>query len=255
MHLEHSEWIVMEIGSRNPKRGQEMKGGFIAVVLWLISLQGCATVYSAKETYAQVVDAETNEPLEGVIVVAHWVLDYASSPLAMHAEHADWMLMETVTDSNGQFRFPAWGPKAVRPEFPPFTRLAGQDPEVILFKSGYEWQARSNGVTGPPEWPGPLVRSWGGNGKTIRMKKFKGGLKEYGRYIGGVLTGVDYGRCDWKKIPRIIIALNEEDERLRRLGIFTVWSSPITPTIADLKANADQDHCGSVSDFLKDYRK
>ena len=53
------------------------------------------------------VDAETHQPLEGVNVVAHWVLNFGLEGTV----HADLMLMETVTQSNGRFYFPAWGAK------------------------------------------------------------------------------------------------------------------------------------------------
>jgi hypothetical protein len=222
------------------------------------SMQGCAVLYSAKETQAWVVDAETGQPLEGVNVVAHWVLDYATSPIAMHPSHIDWILMETVTDSTGQFRFPAWGPLAVPSELPLTARLAGQDPAVILFKGGYQWQAFSNGVSGPPQFPGPLVRSWGWNGKTIEMKKFNGPLKQYGYGLGGVLTGVNYIDCNWKKIPRMIIALNNEDAELKRQGVYKPSlgvPSLARPTFSVLETDAAMANCGSVADFLKDYQK
>jgi hypothetical protein len=247
--------FVLRIGYGIPEGGQEMRIGFIAVVLMLTSLQGCATVYSAKETYAQVVDAETHEPLEGANVVAHWVLDYASAPLAMHWSHSDWIVMETVTDSNGQFRFPGWGPKAVPSDLPPLASLAGQDPEVIFFRGGYEPLRLRNGASGPPEWPGALMRSWRWNGKVVELKKFKGDLKAYSFYIGDVLTGVNYTGCEWKKIPRIIVALNSEDARLRQLGVYKNMFSLVHPTISDLKSFAAKNNCGSVEEFLKDYRK
>jgi hypothetical protein len=63
--------------------------------------------YSAESLEAWVVDDETSQPLEGVNVVAHWALFGG-----MHTDVVgQLMVMETVTDAQGRFFFPAWGPK------------------------------------------------------------------------------------------------------------------------------------------------
>jgi hypothetical protein len=219
------------------------------LLLCILLIQGCATSYSGNETYGQVVDAETGQPLEGVNVVAHWVVfKYKLERYAV----GDLMLMETVTDKNGQFRFPSWGPKAV----PSAGMLESQSPEVIFFKSGYEWDAKPNQTNGPPS-AYPLVRTWDWNGKTIELKKYKRDLKAYGNFIGGILTGVSWGGCNWKKMPRMILALNKEDERLKLLGVFKPnfgVASLVRPSIDDLEQDAKSGNCGSVQDYLKDYQ-
>src|SRR5437762_5403722 len=62
--------------------------------------------YRAEPLAATVVDAESGEPLEGVIVVAHWEVD---NPYG--AAVAQVMVTETTTGKQGTFAFPAWGPK------------------------------------------------------------------------------------------------------------------------------------------------
>lgn len=84
--------------------------------------------YSAKETRARVVDEETGQPVEGSVVVAQWIL--ASIPERGPLLH----IAEAVTDKNGEFVIPAWGPKPRRP----FTYLKAFSPELLIFKHGYQ---------------------------------------------------------------------------------------------------------------------
>ncbi|MBK8568958.1 MAG: hypothetical protein IPN81_02740 [Nitrosomonadales bacterium] len=81
----------------------------------LLSAPVHATVYSAEAIDAQIVDAKTNQPLEGVIVVAHWEVErvvptlFRSCLLEMtRADAFQLQIVETVTDANGRFHFPAW---------------------------------------------------------------------------------------------------------------------------------------------------
>src|SRR6266540_7096039 len=106
--------------------------GFIGLLLvWLMSLHACST-YSAKPIEAWVVDEETKQPLEGVIVVANWELRYGLEGGAYQLT-----IMETVTDKNGRFYFPGWGPKAIPKELPSGARLKEDDPGLLFYKHGY----------------------------------------------------------------------------------------------------------------------
>ena len=64
--------------------------------------------YTAEPIEAWVVDPETNQPLQDVIVVAHWQL---KGGLEGGNRVGQMMVMETVTDAQGRFYFPGWGPK------------------------------------------------------------------------------------------------------------------------------------------------
>ena len=98
---------------------------FAFLLILVLPLQGCATAYSAKEIEARVIDADTRQPLEGVNVVAHWVLHFGMEG----GQQTDLELMETVTDKNGRFHFPAWGPKPIPAGLPWEARMKSQDPE------------------------------------------------------------------------------------------------------------------------------
>lgn len=127
----------------------------------LAGLPACATpsVYSAESIRAWVVDAETKQPLEGVVVVAHWQLFY--STVGGRVPGGQLMVLESITDRDGKYTFPAWGPKKVPqykpqkgdiwiahiPFFVPDSYLDNRDPQLLLFKSGYEYQRLANEVS------------------------------------------------------------------------------------------------------------
>ena len=102
------------------------------------SVAALPTAYSAAEIHGWVVDAETKKPLEGVHVVAQWILQTG----IIHGEHVVRLqILEAVTDMVGHYTLPAWGPKAP----PPFSRLEwGFDPILGFFKPGYVPDGRSN---------------------------------------------------------------------------------------------------------------
>jgi hypothetical protein len=172
--------------------------------------------YSADPIEAKVVDADTKQPLAGVIVVAHWELVF--STLGGDTRAGQLKVMEAVTDKNGNFRFPGWGPKlAVRSHLSDY-----QDPELLLFKSGYEYRRLYNALTG--EDKGAKRKSdW--NGKTIAMIPFKGTTKEYLERFHHLNVDVDQliswrpAECNWKKIPKMLLAIDHERQRLTQEGV------------------------------------
>jgi hypothetical protein len=219
---------------------------FILMLALVAPLQACGWLYSAKPIEGWVVDAATKQPLEGVNVVAHWVVSFGMEG----GQGTDLVLMETVTDKNGRYAFPKWGPAKVPLDLPWEARMKSQSPELIFFKQDYWFRAMSNETTGPQPGPGPMVRTSDWDKKIIEMKQFEGALRGYATNVTGVLTGVSYGRCNWKKIPRILVVLGSEKKRLQQQGIY---SSP--PTLRGIEASAEGDHCGSVADFFKEYQK
>ena len=83
--------------------------------------------YSAKEIRATAVEETTGRPIEGVVIVAQWVLRRESGDgPRLH-------VAEAMTDATGRFLIPGWGPK------PRVALMALQDksPQLLLFKHGY----------------------------------------------------------------------------------------------------------------------
>jgi hypothetical protein len=219
-------------------------GAFLVLFSSLVPC-GWAFSYSAKEIEGWVVDAETHQPLEGVNIVAHWTLLVGD-----HGRETDLVLMEAVTDSNGRYYFPEWGPVPIPAGLPPGARMQNRDPAIVFFKSGYGWTGVSNEITGPASDLGSAVRTSDWNRKTIEFKRFPGTLDQYGRFVSAVLTDVSWGGCEWKKIPRMMVALNREAERLSQQHVFNGL-----PTFRQIENTAEGKNCGSVQEFFKDHLK
>ena len=214
-----------------------------------LSAPAHATTYSAEAIEAQVVDAETNQPLEGVIVVAHWELERKVGAYAHSGNDPRGTLqlkvMETVTDYSGRFAFPAWGPLNA-----PFgAYLEWSDPAILMFKPGYELYGMTNEY---PSTFNPFVNSTRTsqiNDTTIKLKKFEGDLKAYADKLGQLVISLDfatsYPHCDWKQIPRMLVAVDKQKRLFRNSNVYSDLF-----TIDDLPF---QDQCGSAREFLKEY--
>ncbi|SRR5712691_8041501 len=239
-------------------------------VIWLapfvaaLSLPACATAdtYSAKSIAATVVDGDTGEPLEGVNVIARWMLEEKRMGFSV----GDLDLMETVTDKNGKFLFRAWEGKA-----PPTrttlsdtstvqyeTRLSSGSPELIFFKVGYKPTRVGNYNYLSPELRDQYhtwERSSDWSGKIIKMEKFKGSLENYSSLANGTLSGLGNRiECAWKKIPFLLTALLREKERLEREGVR--WPRNSLSSIERMQQQFDNyGNCGSAKEFLKEYAK
>lgn len=83
-------------------------------VLVTVALMFCTTAYAqltftAEAINGEVVDEETGQPLAGVIIVAKWTVDES-----LVGRNNDLLnVLETVTDKDGNYNFPTWGPKLI----------------------------------------------------------------------------------------------------------------------------------------------
>lgn len=200
----------------------------ITFLLILIPLQACAhsPFYSAKEIKATIVDAETGEPLEGVVVVAQWILFEGGIGHGGHGRRLE--VLEAVTDKEGKFTITGWGPK----RRPAFTYLDNLDPLLSIFKSGYKYTRLINApfeefsrmypnykemdteklldfiLTHNLESKDAIRTSiW--NGTVIRLRKFKGTEEDWLDELQKVLS--DSGRREnLKKVRKLLESLNNE---------------------------------------------
>jgi len=109
------------------------------------------------EYRGRVIDADTGDPIEGVVVLGVWNLVLAGG--AAGAVHEYYDATETITDKNGEFSIPGMGLKIL-------SRLEPMD--VWIFKAGYQYKRGS--------WPylhlayGSNVK-WEGKKAVIPIKK------------------------------------------------------------------------------------
>jgi hypothetical protein len=211
-----------------------------AMLSWLpLPACGGLPVYSAAPIEGWVVDADTNQPLEEVIVTANWQL--VSGTLAGgEIPKGQLMVMESVTDKNGRFHFEGW--TKVNPTT---GELRNKDPQILMFKPGYRYRVFTN------DYPVDQVvigfkRESKLNGQTVKLERFKGDLRVYGRHfqldtdLENVLRD-----CEWKRIPRMIVALDLERKRIKAADPAAIVG---VPSIGYLDAFSSR--CGSAEEFF-----
>ena len=214
----------------------------------ILPLQGCATgSYSAESIEARVVDADTGQPVEGVVVDAFWLLSQGSfggggvppPPL---------QILETVTDKNGHFKFPAWGPIPNRTSG---TYFWGKDPLLIFFKRGYDMSGHENRITGEPNEDRLRKSDW--NRQTIKVGKFKESMRAYADQVSFTEGDLQYyvgHNCDWKRIPRMLAELYLLGQEFNRQGVKLPLG--VTP-VGDLRIYSNNGGCGSAEEFIRSY--
>lgn len=228
---------------------------FLCVILGVLpacgTLAGLPLAYSAEAIEGWVVDVDTQQPLEGVIVTANWQLQ---GGFGIHSQYVgQLMIMETVTDQNGRFNFPAWGPRpTLLGQF-----LVNEDPRLVFFKNGYDFESLQNEPRSHINKASLRTSRW--NGKTIGLKSFQPdsiimdrGIKTsaYAKRIGSIQSSVDWSysnSCDLKYIPRMIVALHVQEKTFRKQGIYS--SLPSFDEFIDEKY---PDRCG-VRKTLRKY--
>jgi hypothetical protein len=227
---------------------------FFILFVAALTLSACVEPprqYSAEAIMAKVVDADTKKPIEGVIVTANWQLERGT--VGGNVPVGQIMVMETVSDKDGKFTFPAWGPKWAFG-----GHLVIKDPQLLLFKGGYEYRGLQNAVTTHYNKGSLRHSEW--NGKTIEMKKFKDHSINVGAnystsayaenlsFLSTSLTTIIENDCNWKKIPQILLALKTQAEIFRKNGIReSLVSADYIPT--------SKRQCGSPEEFFRNYQR
>ena len=205
-----------------PKRLFRRFSAALGAVLGAVLLfAGCATLdvrsYSAESIEAWVVDEQTGQPLEGVVVVADWLL--MRGTFGGRSLQGPFMILESVSDAKGRFHFPAWGPRANRT----LGFMDHEDPELWFFKPGYQMTRLTNNYTADYRTK-PSKRRSDWNSKVIRLKRFEGGGEEYAKHIALSGESLMYRLtrtedCAITRIPQLAAALDRENTRLMRSGL------------------------------------
>ena len=192
-----------------------MKRIWLTTLVPVLALVACAMgspVYTAEPFSAQVVDAETGQPIAGAVVVANWELVGASLHGRRHLGQLE--VKETVTDDNGRFHFDGF----TRPNFA-LSELHEGAPRVLVFKGGYKANAYYSYID-PPDLP-RSTRKAGVDGqvlKLVRLKPTKTGPKderlEFHFSLRGLVSDI-VRDCQWSNIPRLLQAMDREKRRLR----------------------------------------
>ena len=218
----------------------------IAAAFTLFSLSSCAVTYQFAPIEAWVVDAETGKPIAGVVVTANWELVKGS--LDGPRYYGQLEVKETVTDANGRFAFDGFSM-----EDSSGAELRESDPQVIVFKAGYEYQRFTNDYRDGGAGMTRQYRTAAVNGKTVKLLSMlspeANKLKRSSAYFG-LDTRIEklVRDCHWKKIPRTIVAMDAEDRAMRAKGKGTGLIA-----MHDLESLASK--CGAPREFFAGEKK
>lgn len=147
----------------------------------------------------RIVDARTEQPIKGAVVVASWLL--VGSINARRIEYVE--IQEFETDIDGQIRLAEWGPK---------IRLKGSlldQPVVRVFVEGYD----------------PLVKyNLGGralrDGTTLRLERKTSSDTDYAMLMRlfSEQLAADFDmppfQCKFRKLPRMLSALEAANNHI-----------------------------------------
>lgn len=186
----------------------------------ILLIQACASpIYYAKRIQGQIVEHETGQPLEGVIVVAKWVLMHKTPSQYYHDKKL--RIVETLTDQNGNYVVS--GSPMIR--LRPFTELADHDPVISFFKKGYTPLFVSNSSDRDT-----VIRYSEWNGRVLKLKHFNGTNDRYANYLRGLFN---LDRSDWCFVPKLSQAMYEEVKRLNSEGFNSILLPDIPDTMPD----------------------
>lgn len=203
-------------------RAAKHLASLLAFAMALTSGMAESRTYAGAPFGGRVIDAETGEPIAGVIVLAQWIVE---GPAEAHPVAA-MQILETVTDQAGRYSFPGWGPKSVpRPDFWSwiFTpTLSTRDPQLFFMKSGYAHVYEQNDLVAGKgfDTETPLRRSQL-EGKDIRLKSLRGDADARRQDLYHLLVvpfGLTQGDCTWLQMPLTIQYLYSERAALTPLG-------------------------------------
>ena len=190
------------------------------ILVWFLFFRLPST-YSAEVVTGQIVDAKTGKPIDKAIVVAIWELERGFSIeggiLAGHLH-----VQEVLTDKDGFYQVDAWGPK--KPPKGSYTN--SRSPKLAIFKKGYYPDAKKNFWWGPSDdrqYQYRKVHKSDWHMQTLKLEPFDGDWKRYSRTLTNFNVSFDsvfdviFGahQCDWKKIPRMVIALDKHRQFLK----------------------------------------
>ena len=225
---------------------------FFIVVSLLAFLGGCSTVLSAEPVTARVVDADTGKALAGVVIMAYWELHQGS--FTGHAFGCGAIdIEEAVTDADGQFQIPGWGPVSIYGS----CDMRGASPQLVLFKPGYDWRGINNDPLDPIATVTVSSSVW--DGKTIElhaaldMDLRRADVQSYADKFDNLNVVVGrfiYSGCNWKKIPNMLRAIYVQEQGFRAAGQVddTITASLIRNDAAIQKATPE---CGSPKAFIE----
>ena len=161
----------------------------LMVVALVVSLLGPQAAVAAGPWQAQIVDAATGQPLEGVVVLMYWIKYTGSFAGWAGAEFYD--AEEVVTGPDGRFVVPSRWVFTLNP----FKKVIR---EMVIFKPGYgQWEFRdAREWEKLPDWESKALRE-----KAWKQFEGEGVLMELPRLTTPEQRLDFLGRVTWSLVP------------------------------------------------------
>jgi hypothetical protein len=135
------------------------KIGVIVCLLLLVALTACSPIRIDGPYKGRVIDAETGQPIQGVVVLGVWYTSAAGPGGGSHTYHD---AAETVTDKDGNFEIKGLGLKIMTTVKPI---------NVVIFKAGYEYLGMTPWASFRIDEIYRKMIKWDGNRAIIPLKK------------------------------------------------------------------------------------
>lgn len=212
------------------KRFVKWTGAFVLVIVAAMQVGLGPVTHAARPITARVVDAQTGEPISGAPVAAiYWI--YVGLFNSLQEVFA---AQETTTATDGTFYLPGFGPKL---RWPPWGRLSGEAPLVVVFKPGYKIWKHENQFASMegPGLAGWVIRSQA-NGYVFRLEPVGADLQAEDsekQSQCSLITELITMGCAWKQVPHLVAALVAADRLQKKTGTtcgsrsLDEWSSAI----------------------------
>lgn len=260
-HVRAHAPLIIRTNVMSSRSGFRFSLCIVLAVAMLFVFQSCslvsASTLSADPIDSQVVDADTGKPIHGVIVVAYWELHQGSlggDALPCAAANVE----EAVTDKDGKFHVPGWGPIKGHCGY-----MRGGDPLMFIFKPGYYYNQNPNTPYGTDI---VTVTHNGWKGRQMKLKKFPdvsysdmsptAYIWNVSQFNIALSFITDFPtQCNWRRVPNTLRTLELEGEKFRKalgypVGVITgqlitndKWFEKVAP------------QCGSPKVFLEGLMK
>ncbi len=151
--------------------------GYVVIALVMSAIGGCLPwYYTAPPLQGLVIDAETGEPLAGVVVLAIWLTRIEGLGNGNANRLVD--IQEAETGLDGRYAIGGGGPWIRRP----FTRMTGRAPGLMFVRRGYLSVSVANRSE---KTPSRQVSDW--NQETISLSPNRDAQKACA-IVGGALA-------------------------------------------------------------------
>lgn len=239
--IQNQDYCNMIKSVRFTRRGAILSVGSITLMSAIVATAG---TWSSPEITVRIVTAD-GKPLQHAQVVANWEITNSlnGAPLGQLA------LVEVMTNKDGYFRIPAWGPR-----FLLRGHVRGNQPVVRVFKAGYIPLILPNADI-VPENPAPLRIHYRFHNQTVSMNSFTGDRTHYEQAllplvesINSIVTYGPVGACYWKQFPRLLLALEEQKKAMAVHG-----GGHLLREAHQYAKASDRATCGDAQEFFQDY--